>query len=82
MLSYFQFLLLSMADKKNYLLKKATFLLCYTYPEEKVFLCAVNDFFVEVHISQTGQITEIISFKDSRCLEKHAQHVDLAQLYT
>lgn len=80
MMSYFQFLLLSLAEKKQYLQQKGTFLLDYVDNCKHIEVYAVSDFFVEFHKDERKGLTEIISFKDLSLLEQHAQHVDLTQI--
>ncbi|MDO1446989.1 hypothetical protein Q0590_12040 [Rhodocytophaga aerolata] len=81
MITYFQFLLLSLQQKKQYLTEKATFLLSYTTHANELHLYAVNDFFVEMHLNEQKQVTEIISFKGLNRLEQHIEQVSLAQLH-
>lgn len=81
MISYFKFLLLSLHEKKQYLTEKAIFLLSYpTHPKE-IRLYAVSNFFVEMHLDEQKQVTEIISFNESGHLEQYTRHISLAQLH-
>lgn len=80
MMTYFQFLLLSFPERKQYLTQQATFLLSYADHTKELHLYVVNDFFVEMHLDQQKQATEIISFKGLKRLEQHARHVSLTNI--
>lgn len=80
MITYFQFLLLSSAEKRLYLRQKGTFLLNYADTCTQIEVYAVSDFFVEFHKDECKEVTEIISFRDLSQLEQHAQHVDVTEL--
>jgi hypothetical protein len=80
MLSYFQFLLLSLDEKKHYINERATFLLSYPDTTHELRLYAMGSFFVEMHLDEHEQVIEIISFKGYNRLANHTQYISLAQL--
>ena len=81
MLTYFQFLLLSLSEKQLYLSNNGIFLMSHTNEKGIIVLYAAGDFFVELCINQQQHCTtEVVAFKSLNRLQQHAEHIDLAQL--
>lgn len=81
MLSYFQFLLLPLDEKVQYLYNKGTLLLSYSVENSAITLYSTGDFFVEMCFDEEKCCPkEVAAFKGVQRLQHHAKFIDLTKL--
>jgi hypothetical protein len=80
MISFFQFLLLSFDEKKQYLTSNGTFLLNRFKDKGEVELYAVGNFFVEMHLDDEKKAADIVAFKSLDHPGLYTHEINLSQL--
>jgi hypothetical protein len=80
--SYFQFLLLSTQEKRQYLEETGSLLLQYPNEKGDISLYALDNFFVELQCDEQKKTIHIVSFKNPHCLEGYIQHIKQNSLET